>query len=244
MGATDGAMPAAGGATPAPLDTYREVVTPEGVALHLPVAGPVPRALAWLLDFALRLALLLAASLALGLLGAAGQGAFLVLLFTVFWFYPIVFEAAWDGRTPGKRVLGLRVVLADGAPVGWRASFLRNLLRTVDMLPFGYAAGLLACLADPAARRIGDMVAGTLVVHASANDEDIAALPQVAATPPPAPLQPAEQSAVVAFAERAPRLTEARRDELADLAAPLVSARGSHAAFRLYAIANWLLGRA
>ena len=225
------------------LDTHHEIVTPEGVALHLPVAGPVPRALAWLIDFALRLAVLMAAGMALGLLGGAGLGAFLVLLFAVFWLYPVVFEAMFDGRTPGKRALGLQVLSADGAPIGWRASFVRNLLRTVDMLPFGYAAGLVACLCDPAARRLGDMVAGTLVVH-RLPQEDLAAVPAVAAVPPATPLQPAEQAAVVAFAERAPLLTPARRDELADLAAPLVQARGERAAHRLYAIANWLLGRA
>lgn len=225
------------------LDTHHEIVTPEGVALHLPVAGPVPRALAWLIDFALRLALLFLAGIALGLLGAAGMGAYLVLLFVVFWFYPVVFEAVFDGRTPGKRVLGLQVVSADGAPIGWRASFTRNLLRTVDMLPFGYAAGLVACLCDPAARRLGDMVAGTLVVHRLRQDAP-AAVPAVAPSPPPTPLQPGEQAAVLAFAERAPGLTPARRDELADLASPLVQAHGGQAAHRLYAIANWLLGRA
>ncbi len=225
------------------LDTHHEIVTPEGVALHLPIAGPVPRALAWLIDFALRLVVLLVAGISLGLLGGAGAGAYLVLTFVVFWFYPVIFEAAFDGRTPGKRALGLQVLSADGAPIGWRASFVRNLLRTVDMLPFGYAAGLVACLCDPAARRLGDMVAGTLVVHRLAR-EDAAFVPAVAAMPSPVPLQPAEQAAVIAFAERAPQLTPARRDELADLAAPLVQARGEHAAHRLYALANWLLGRA
>jgi uncharacterized RDD family membrane protein YckC len=225
------------------LDTHHEIVTPEGVSLHLPVAGPVPRALAWLIDFALRLAVLFVASLVLGLLGAAGVGALMVLTFAVFWFYPVVFEALSDGRTPGKRALGLQVVSGDGAPIGWRASFARNLLRTVDMMPFGYAAGLVACLCDPAARRLGDMVAGTLVVH-RLPQADLAHVPAVAPMAPAEPLQPAEQAAIVAFAERAPQLTPARRDELADLAAPLVRARGHEAAHRLYAIANWLLGRA
>lgn len=224
------------------LDTHHEIVTPEGVALHLPVAGPVPRALAWLIDFALRAAVLLVASMLLGILGDAGLGAFLVLLFVVFWLYPVVFEAMADGRTPGKRALGLQVVSADGAPIGWRASFTRNLLRTVDMLPFGYAAGLVACLCDPAARRLGDMVAGTLVVHRLAR-ADMASVPAVAPLPSPVPLQPPEQAAVVAFAERAPQLTPARRDELADIAAPLVQARGEQAAWRLYAVAAWLMGR-
>ncbi|MEP6907137.1 MAG: RDD family protein, partial [Pseudoxanthomonas sp.] len=147
------------------LDTYREVITPEGVALHLPAAGPVPRAVAWVIDLAIRLAILLLIGMLLGLLGAAGQGLYLILTFLIFWAYPILFEALWQGQTPGKKAMSLRVVSNNGAPVGWLAAITRNLLRTVDMLPFGYAAGLVACLADPYARRLGDMVAGTLVVH-------------------------------------------------------------------------------
>ena len=224
------------------LDTHTDVVTPEGVALQLPVAGPVPRAFAWAIDFALRLIVVFAAMMALGLLGGAGAGALAVVMFAMYWFYPVLFEVLWNGRTPGKRALGLRVVSEDGAPVGWRASFTRNLLRVVDMLPFGYATGLVACLADPGARRLGDMVARTRVIHDVAESEaDVA--PVLAPMPPRLPLRPEEQAAVIAFAERAPRLTDARRDELAGLAAPLVDAQGAQAAMRLYAVAGWLLGR-
>jgi len=63
------------------------------------------------------------------------------------------------------RSMGLRVIAANGAPVGWLAAFTRNLLRVVDMLPLAYAAGLVSSLVDPWGRRLGDMVAGTLVVH-------------------------------------------------------------------------------
>lgn len=224
------------------LDTYREVTTPEGVALHLPVAGPVPRALAWALDAGIRIAVLLAASIALGVAGAAGMGVFLTLLFVLMWGYPMLFEVLFDGRSPGKRALGLQVVAADGAPVGWLASFTRNLLRTVDMLPFFYVAGFVSCLVDPGARRIGDVVAGTLVIHRLAETTGHAAV-QVPPQPPRVQLQPAEQAAVVAFAERAPQLGDARRDELAELASPLVEASGTRASMRLYAIASWLLGR-
>ena len=167
------------------LDTYREVITPEGVALHLPVAGPVPRAVAWGIDLAIRLGILMLVGTVLALLGAAGQGLYLILLFLIFWAYPILFEALWDGQTPGKKAMSLRVVNGDGAPVGWLAAITRNLLRTVDMLPFGYAAGLVACLADPHARRLGDMVAGTLVVH-NERERDPAAAPVNAVIAPSA----------------------------------------------------------
>ena len=224
------------------LDTYREVVTPEGVALHLPAAGPVPRALAWVIDLAIRYALLMVAGIVLMLLGTAGMGPYAVTMFLVFWFYPVLFEVFDQGRTPGKRALGLRVIAANGAPVGWLAAFTRNLLRVVDMLPFGYAAGLVASLADPWGRRLGDMVAGTLVVHAARPHEPRPA-PVNAALVPAVALLPHEQAALVGFAERGPLLTVERQVELADLAEPLVQARGPLAVARLYGIANWLLGR-
>jgi uncharacterized RDD family membrane protein YckC len=224
------------------LDTYREVVTPEGVALHLPAAGPVPRALAWMLDLAIRLGIVFLSAIVLGLLGRSGAGFNAVVLFLVYWFYPVLFEAMWDGRTPGKRALGLRVVAGNGAPVGWLAAFTRNLLRVVDMLPFGYAAGLVSSLFDPWGRRVGDMVAGTLVVHdVRAQAPTVAPVDHVMA--PPVVLHPYEQAALVSFAERGPRLTQARQEELAEFATPLTGARGTLAVTRLYGIANWLVGR-
>lgn len=224
------------------LDTYREVVTPEGVALHLPAAGPVPRAVAWGLDLAIRLAILMLVGGGLALLGGVGQGLHLVVMFLVFWAYPILFEALWNGQTPGKKVLSLRVVAGDGAPVGWLAAITRNLLRTVDMLPFGYATGLVASLADPYGRRLGDMVAGTLVVH-DAREREHASAPLNAVIAPAIALQPAEQAAVVAFGERASLLTPARQEELADIAGGLTGARGQAGVLRLFGMANWLLGR-
>jgi uncharacterized RDD family membrane protein YckC len=223
------------------LDTYREVITPEGVPLQLPAAGAVPRALAWLIDLAVRFGVLTMMGMLLGALGGFGQGLYLVAMFLVFWAYPIVLEG-WFGQTLGKKALGLRVVARDGAPAGWMAAITRNLLRTVDMLPFGYAVGLLACLFDAHARRLGDMVAGTLVIHQPPRHET--GLPPIAsAVAPPLGLLPAEQAALIAFAERAPRLAPARQLELATLALPLTHTPGQAGVLRLYAMANWLLGR-
>ena len=224
------------------LDTYREVVTPEGVALHLPAAGPVPRAVAWGIDLAIRLAMLMLVGTVLALLGAAGQGLYLVAFFLILWAYPIVLEAMWNGQTLGKKAMSLRVVAGDGAPVGWLAAITRNLLRTVDMLPFGYATGLVASLADPYGRRLGDLVAGTLVVH-DEREREHAPAPINAVLAPPLALRPEEQAAVVAFGERAPLLTAARQVELADIAEPLTGLRGQGGVLRVFGMANWLLGR-
>lgn len=224
------------------LDTFREVHTPEGVALRLPAAGPVPRALAWLIDLGIRFIVLSVSGALLGVLGKAGIGLYFIFAFALLWAYPVVFEAMFNGQTPGKRALELRVVSADGAPVGWLAALVRNLLRTVDMLPVGYGFGLVASLSDPYGRRLGDMVAGTLVVHA----------PRLRAAPQPPlsgvhapaqPLQPEEQMAVIAFSERAAQLTPERQEELADIAEPVTGARGETGVMRLLGISNWLLGR-
>ena len=224
------------------LDTFREVHTPEGVALRLPAAGPVPRALAWLIDLGIRIGVLSVSSALLGVLGKAGIGMYLILVFVMLWLYPVVFEAMFDGQTPGKRAMELRVVSADGAPVGWLAAFIRNLLRTVDALPVGYGFGLAASLSDPFGRRLGDMVAGTLVVHAPRLR--VASTPPVAGMHTPAhPLRPEEQLAVIAFAERAAQLTPERQEELADIAEPATGARGELGVMRLLGISNWLLGR-
>ncbi|KRB08179.1 RDD family protein [Lysobacter sp. Root690] len=225
------------------LDTYRHVVTPEGVALHLRAAGPLPRALAYVLDLIARIAIYLALYQVLtALFGGAGYAILMLVTFVLSWFYMVLFEVLMQGRTPGKWALGLRVVAADGAPVGWMASFTRNLLRVVDALPVGYAVGLVTSLIDPWGRRLGDMVAGTLVVHA-ARQQTLYEAQVAPALAPTIVLLQHEQAAVVAFAERAPRLTAARQAELAELVEPLTLSRGQAAVVRLYGIANWLLGR-
>jgi uncharacterized RDD family membrane protein YckC len=224
------------------LDTLREVETPEGVALHLRCAGLVPRALAWLVDFLIRFAVLSALGTVLGLLGGAGAGAMLVAMFLVYWGYPIVFEVWRDGQTPGKRAFGLKVVCDNGTPVTWLPSVVRNLLRTVDMLPLLYGFGVASCLVDPSSRRLGDLVAGTLVVYA---ERAPARPPAPAAAPqrPPLALQLDEQRALIAYAERAPQTTPERQAELADLLAPLTGRRGADAVAAVLGMANYLLGR-
>ena len=224
------------------LDTVRLVETPEGVALHLHPAGVMPRAAAWAIDFAIRVTGLMVVGTVLGLLGKAGMALYLLALFAVYWLYPVLFEVLRDGQTIGKRVVGLRVIHANGTPVGWLASIVRNLLRVVDMLPVMYGFGVLAGVLDAQGRRLGDMVAGTLVIHA----------PRAAPTPPLAPvptlqptvlLSPDEKAAIVAFAERGPRLTPERQEELAALLPQLTHARGALAVQRLWGLASGFLGR-
>lgn len=224
------------------LDTLRQVETPEGLALNLRCAGMVPRALAWLLDFMIRILAVLAVTTVLGLLGGAGVGIGLILMFLVYWGYPIVFEVLRDGQTIGKRTFGLKVINDNGTPVTWLPSIVRNLMRTVDMMPFLYGFGLVSGLLDPAARRLGDQAAGTLVVYTERSAPRLAA-PPAPAVAAPVPLLPEEQRAVVAFAERSVQMTVERQTELADLLTPVTGTQGGVAVRQLLGIANYLLGR-
>ncbi|MHB1057755.1 MAG: RDD family protein [Rhodanobacter sp.] len=224
------------------LDTVREIETPEGISLRLRAAGALPRAQAWMVDALLRLMALFVAMIPLSLFGKGGSGLAMLLMFALLWAYSVVCEVWLDGQTLGKRALGLRVVNADGTPVTWLPSVVRNLLRAVDALPGVYGVGLASTLIDPHARRLGDIVAGTMVVHANelpAGQQ----VPAMAAIPLPVVLAADEQAALVEFAERAGQLTVPRQEELANLLAPLTGRRDTAAIVQLVAHANWLLGR-
>ncbi|HEX5041727.1 MAG TPA: RDD family protein [Candidatus Polarisedimenticolaceae bacterium] len=224
-----------------PIDTVRRVETPEGVELDLPLAGPVVRAQAWVVDTLIRGAISMGAGMVAFPFGALGRGFALLVMFGLTWVYPVLFEVLRRGATPGKAVMGLRVVHDNGTPVGWTASAVRNLIRAADFLPFGYAAGLLSCLLDTDFRRLGDLAAGTVVVYAEQPAPPIAATP---APPlrPPISLTVEDQRAVLAFAERTGSLTPERARELAALV-PSLSGGGPDAAERLQGIAAWIAGR-
>lgn len=226
------------------LDTTRRVATPEGIELTLRLAGPVPRAIAWVIDLALRLAVVFAVMLGTAPLGRSGMGIVLLTAFFVEWLLPACLEALWHGQTPGKRALGLRVLNDDGTPVQWAGALTRNLLRAADFLPFLYGVGLLSMLANRDFKRLGDLAAATVVVH---DPEKRLAAPNIAQAPPvppPVPLNLAEQRALIELAERSASLTAERLEELAELPEPLVgSLDGPRAAARLLGIANYLAGR-
>ena len=224
------------------LDTLRQVETPEGLTLDLRTAGVFPRAYAWLLDLGIRVAGVSVLATLLAFFGKAGAGVTMVAMFLVYWGYPVAFEVLNDGQTIGKRVMGLRVVNANGTPVTWLPSVVRNLLRTVDMLPVAYGFGLASALLDDHGRRLGDHAARTLVVHVEGHRPRAPAPP----APPqasPLPLRQDEQVAIVAFAERSPQMTPERQAELAGLLEPLTGERGEPAVRRVLGLANHLLGR-
>jgi uncharacterized RDD family membrane protein YckC len=208
-------------AQPAPLDTRIRMETPEGIDLVLRPAGLLSRSLAFAIDLLIRGVLLVVLFFMFDALGEFGTGLFVLSLFLINWWYMVLFEVLHQGRTPGKQIMGLRVVHDDGTPVGWSASLLRNLLRFVDMLPFGYSVGAFACLQHPLFKRLGDLAAGTLVIYRDAPTAR-PVLPNAPLVTPALILTLEEQRAVLAFAERQHGLSPARAQELAIiLVAPL-----------------------
>ena len=226
------------------IHTLRVVATPEGCALSLRPAGPASRARAWMIDFLIRFVAWSLLTALFGYLGALGSGLMLVSGFLLEWLYPVVFEVLWQGRTPGKKMFGLRVLMEDGTPVSWGAAFIRNTLRVVDFFPMFYATGIVAMLLDGEGRRLGDLAAGTLVVHDEAALKARSMTQTQAEEAPPFPLLIEEQRALIEFSRRADRLTMERAEELALTATPLTAGRaGPEAAQRLLRIAAFLIGQ-
>ena len=219
--------------------------TPEGILLELRPAGVVVRFYAFLVDWGVRLVILYAAAVGNLLVGEIGVAFWLILLFALEWVYPIVFELRASGASPGKRAFGLKVVMENGLPVTAAASVTRNLLRAADFLPFGFACAIVSMLTRADCKRLGDIAAATLVVHVR-RDVAPGVLDEVPPLAPVHPLGRDDQAALIALAARAPRLTAARLDELAALAA-VVSGDEGHSGpqvtRRVLGVAQWALGR-
>lgn len=224
------------------LDNLRVVTSPEGIELRLRLAGLLPRAVAWLIDLAIRIAAYGGLAALLSSLGQVSWGPVLIAGFVIDWLYPVLFECLGHGASPGKRILRLRVVHDDGTPVGWSASLVRNTLRFADLLPFVYAAGALCVLINRDFKRLGDLAAGTVVVHEPSR-LDSAPLPAGPACPPPLPLAAAERRVVLEFALREKRWSRERAAEIAERVPSLLGpARGPAAVERLLGYARHFAG--
>lgn len=218
------------------IDTVVSIETPEHIVFQHRVAGPARRAMAHLVDlflcygavFLVGIALFVAA-LGATSVGAAieealkmGIGLLLVFMFIAQWAW----FAAWEtirGDTPGKRAFGLRVVTTTGRPIGFARAALRNVLRAADLLPVGYLVGVVAMAISPRFQRIGDLVAGTMVI---AEIKVARAHQRFALWPPPYPhelaalpgevvLDADERAALELFLRRVGALGPAREQELA-----------------------------
>jgi uncharacterized RDD family membrane protein YckC len=164
-------------------DDYLSIDTPENVAFGYDVAGIGSRFLAALVDTILILILQAVVNIPLILLAnlwlddlVDNNSSLLVWLFAIagfvafifFWGYYIFFEMIWNGQSPGKRWVGLQVIRTNGTPITLAESIIRNLIRLVDFLPAYYGVGIVTMFINEQSRRLGDLAAGTLVVHSRA----------------------------------------------------------------------------
>jgi uncharacterized RDD family membrane protein YckC len=146
--------------------------TPEGVAFSLPLAGPISRFLAWLLDLLCLSVLFKTTLVVVNLLGGFSYDLTtalrIVLFFALNIGYAICLEWYWNGQTVGKRVFGLRVMDINGLRMRLSQIVIRNLLRAIDSLPVFYLLGGMMCLASRHLQRLGDVAANTIVVKTGA----------------------------------------------------------------------------
>jgi len=204
-----------------------ELETPDHVILRYDLAGGGNRGFAALVD-AVIASLVVAGSLfvtsyAVRFLGLAGlQLSALISLVAVLiaWSYFVLLEWLWQGQTVGKRFSGLRVIREDGAPAGFVAILIRNLVRLVDFLPGFYGLGLMVIILSPRSQRLGDMAAGTYVVRAPRPQLDYFSLRTVTPLAPGATVEtralPGEMQRLVReFVAREAKLRPADRQRVA-----------------------------
>jgi uncharacterized RDD family membrane protein YckC len=229
-----------------PLDTNVAIETPEHIVFRYRVAGPARRLLAYIVDlllvytglfifiFVLLLAIVGASEISntVDTASKTGIGVLLLAFFAVEWVYFAAWEGAM-GRTPGKMAAGLRVVTTEGRPIGFREAALRNLLRAVDRLPSlpfpltlvgAYVPALASIALSRRFRRLGDLVAGTMVIvpeRARATTAlrlwPPAAPHELAAVPDDVTLDADERNAIELFLRRRGTLGPAREHELASM---------------------------
>jgi uncharacterized RDD family membrane protein YckC len=201
--------------------------TPEGIEFILFPAGFPVRACAWGIDCVIKGAAIFCLIVTVNIMDQVlGIWFYLIVNFALDWFYHTGFEVFWNGQTPGKKIMGIRVVKDDGSPVDPGASFLRNLLRFADGFLYLYLIGFFSMAVSPGFRRFGDWAGGALVVYTSAvrlngrfaaraRRDSVAWLSLVPAAAPPVRLSYEEKQALLMFARRYPLLGKARADEIA-----------------------------
>lgn len=223
------------------LDTSYRVEIPGGIELEAQVVGPVPRFLAFCIDFMIRGVVLFVVGIASIPFGELGAGFWFIFWFFIEWFYPVLFEVFWRGQTPGKKVLGISVVQDDLTPVTFGTSLVRNLLRTADFLPFFYLFGLITMVSNARFQRLGDLAAGTLVIsiRESAKPAEVSEISPLA---PPTSLLRTEQTALVDFLHRSRHLSQPRQQELATILDEVTHQESENRVEQLHRIGAWFLG--
>lgn len=207
------------------------ISTPENVDLHLELAGIGNRVLACLIDTVITLAVIVGLgamfwglwmALTVSGLSSSGQSIATAVIIMVYvlaaffiWFgYFIFFEGIWQGQTPGKKLVNVRVIEQNGQPVGWPAVFLRNCFRFFDEGVL--LIGLLSMIVDRNERRFGDLAAGTLVIKERLSELDTTAI-QISVSEADArsldigAVSPQEYDILVSFLKRRSKLAKSQR---------------------------------
>lgn len=223
------------------LDTSYRVEIPGGIELEAQVVGPIPRFLAFSIDFVIRALFLFIAALASIPFGKLGFAFWFIFWFLIEWFYPVLFEVFRRGQTPGKKMLGISVVQDDLTPVTFGTSLLRNLLRTADFLPFFYLFGLVTMVSNRRFQRLGDLAAGTLVISVRESAKP-AAIDNITPLAPATSLLRNEQTAMVDFLHRRQQLSLPRQEELASILDGITHDKNDQRVDQLQRIGAWFLG--
>lgn len=216
--------------------------TPEGTTLTLIPAGIVPRFWAWIVDLLIRGVLLLVCLFVAMSFDKAGIGLFFILYFLLDWFYAVFFEVYKNGQTIGKKRFGIRVCQDNGMAIGLQASMTRNILRIADF-PFLFVSALFCMLFSHQSKRLGDMVAGTMVVYLP-EPENRMDIPKADPVICDVPLLFDEQQAILAYAERLNDIPKQRRAELVQILSPITKTNSEQQGQKtLLGIANGIIGR-
>jgi uncharacterized RDD family membrane protein YckC len=225
------------------LDTTIEIVTPENIAFRYQLAGPFRRVFAFLIDFAVRASVIVLVAMVLGCAGAVvgflGLAVVILSYFVLEWFYGALFETFWNGQTPGKRLMGIRVLTTSGQPINGLQAVLRNVLRFADAMPpitpaaLGlmpvvawmvptFLLGLLVTSMNRRYQRLGDLVCGTMVVIEESSwllgiqkVEDPRAIQLAGYLPPTYQVSRSLAKALATYVERRKYFSLPRRREIA-----------------------------
>jgi uncharacterized RDD family membrane protein YckC len=197
---------------------FHEIVSTEKVPFRFRVAGLGSRFLAWLVDGTALFALFCAGVMVAGVLGMRREGLGMAVMvwwmFALAWGYFLLFEWLWHGQTPGKQLLGIRVIQWDGTQMNFYQAAVRNILRVADALPLplpvlcGFV-GFTVAACNRENRRLGDLAAGTLVVHVERGQQPIRALQDARAA--------ADRARLTLWRQRLAQLDREQKQTLLDL---------------------------
>ncbi|MBF0499631.1 MAG: RDD family protein [Candidatus Riflebacteria bacterium] len=156
----------------------KQIITPENIVIRYQLAGPVSRGVAWMNDFVFQGILIGIGVLFINIffsgysVRSVNEVLTVIHACIILFGYHTYFDIFAEGRSPGKKSAGIRVVRLDGQSIDFFPSIIRNLLRIVDFLPIGFLLGVITMLMNEQHQRIGDLLAQTLVIREPSRPPD------------------------------------------------------------------------